>query len=121
MSIDKYWSRGIIDWTIHITHSTLYSSLPSAQATAAYHQLSNYRRRIKTEEKAKVVATVWGTELIQFHAELAIFHKDDLKKRMNRTLATWRNGCLGKMDDHPVHTLPKWMYPKNVCSNHPCY
>ena len=28
--------------------------------------------RIKTEEKAKVVAVVWGTELIQFLAALAI-------------------------------------------------
>ena len=26
----------------------------------------------QTEEKAKVVATVWGTELIQFHAALQI-------------------------------------------------
>ena len=29
-----------------------------------------HRRRIKTEEKAKVVAAVWGTELIQFFATL---------------------------------------------------
>ena len=25
-----------------------------------------HRRRIKTEEKAKIVAAVWGTEFIQF-------------------------------------------------------
>ena len=31
-----------------------------------------HRRRIKTEEKSKVVAAVWGTELIQFLASLAI-------------------------------------------------
>ena len=31
----------------------------------------NHRKRIKTEEKAKVVAAVWGTELIQFLAALA--------------------------------------------------
>ena len=35
-------------------------------------------RRIKTEEKAMVLAAVWGTELIQFLAALAI-----LKKGMN--------------------------------------
>ena len=39
------------------------------------------RRRIKTEEKEKVVAAAWGTELIQFYAALAILHQDDLKKR----------------------------------------
>ena len=65
-----------------------------------------HRRRIKTEEKAKVVADVQGTELIQFLAALAIFHQDDLKKRMNRITATWRNGCFGKMDDYLVHTIP---------------
>ena len=34
----------------------------------------DHRRRIKTEEKAKVVAGVWGTEFIQFHAALAILY-----------------------------------------------
>ena len=33
--------------------------------------------------KAKVVIAVWGTELIQFLAVLAIFHQDDLKNRMH--------------------------------------
>ena len=33
---------------------------------------AKHRRRIKTEEKAKVVAAVWGTELIQFLAALAV-------------------------------------------------
>ena len=32
----------------------------------------NYKRRIKTEEKAKDVAAAWGTEFIQFLAALAI-------------------------------------------------
>ena len=36
-----------------------------------------YRRRIKTKEKAKVVASVWGEEFIQFLAVLAILHWDD--------------------------------------------
>ena len=33
-----------------------------------------HRRRIKTEEKAKVVASVWGEEFIQFIATLAVLH-----------------------------------------------
>ena len=76
----------------------------------------------------KVVTTVWGTELIQFFAALAtcIFHQDDSKKRMDRMTASWRNGCLGKMDDHLVHTIyktttvPKWMFSEIFSSNHPC-
>ena len=39
-----------------------------------------HRRRINTDEKAKVVAAAWGIELIQFIAALAVFHQDDLKK-----------------------------------------
>ena len=46
---------------------------------------AGHRRRIKTEEKAKVVAVVWGTEVIQFLASLASLHHDDLKKKMNST------------------------------------
>ena len=34
----------------------------------------SHRRMIKTEEKAKVVASVWGTEFIQFLAMLTILH-----------------------------------------------
>ena len=84
----------------------------------------DHRRRIKTEEKAKVVAGVWGTKFIKFLAALAIFHQDDLKKRVNRITATWRNGCFGKMDDHPVpHTKPppyqNGYSPKNFCTNLP--
>ena len=44
-----------------------------------------HRRRIKTEEKAKVAAAAWGTELIKFFAALAILHQDDLMNRMNST------------------------------------
>ena len=29
-----------------------------------------------------------------------------MKKRVNRRMATWRNGCFEKIDDHPVHTIP---------------
>ena len=47
--------------------------------------LQYHRRRINTEEKATVVAAVWGTECIQFLAALAILHQDELKKRMNCT------------------------------------
>ena len=43
------------------------------------------RRRIKTEEKTKVVAAVWGTECIQFFATLAVLPGKILNKRMNFT------------------------------------
>ena len=74
----------------------------------------DHRRRTKTEEKAKVVAAVWGTEMMQFLAALAILHQDALKKGINRITATWWNGCFEKriFQFIPYHstTLPKWMF-----------
>ena len=45
----------------------------------------HHRRKIKTEEKAKVVAADYGAKLIQFLAALAILHQDDLKNGMKCT------------------------------------
>ena len=42
-----------------------------------------HRRRIKTEEKAKIVASVWGEDFIKFLAALAVLPKTILKNRMN--------------------------------------
>ena len=76
----------------------------------------SYRRRINTEEKATAVR---GTKLIQFLAALAILHKDDWKKRMNRKmehLAEWM--LRKKMDNLPCsshHTKPP--PTQNGCSS----
>ena len=40
-----------------------------------------HRRRIQTEETAKAVSAVWGTEVIQFLAELAIFHQENFEQQ----------------------------------------
>ena len=42
---------------------------------------NNHRRRIELEDKAKVVASVWGTQFIQFLAALAILPWSIEKKR----------------------------------------
>ena len=55
-----------------------------------------------------------GPELIKFLAALAIFHQDDLMKKMNKITFTGRNGCFYKMDDQPVHTTPNHHAPKVV-------
>ena len=49
------------------------------------------------EEKAKVIAAVWGSELIQFYAALDIFHQDD--------------GCNGWIEERTLggmNALEKW-------------
>ena len=46
-----------------------------------------HRRRIYTEEKAKVVAVVWGREFMKFLSALAILHQDDLKNRTNSSFS----------------------------------
>ena len=47
------------------------------RSTGTVH--TKHRRRIYTEDKAKVVAAVWGTEFIQFLAALAVLHQDGMK------------------------------------------
>ena len=47
----------------------------------------NYRRRIKTEETAKVVAAVWREEFIKFLAALAILPRTILKNRINSSFS----------------------------------
>ena len=51
---------------------------PPCQSTAAgqfvpWSQGPAHRRRIESEDKAKVVASVWGAECVQFLAALAVF------------------------------------------------
>ena len=64
--------------------------------TELYLLGSTHRRRIKTEEKAKVVAAAWEAELPQFLTAQAIFslgryeewvelHQDEMKNRTNCT------------------------------------
>ena len=43
--------------------------------------MQHRRKRIMTEENVKVVAPVWGAELIQFLAALAIFLPDDFEEK----------------------------------------
>ena len=68
-------------------------------------------KKNQTEEKTKVVAAGWGKEVIQLHGAIQIQHQD-VKKWMISKTATWRNGCFGKMDDHPFHTTPNDHPPK---------
>ena len=50
---------------------------------------------------AKVVATVWRTEFIQFLAALAILHQDYLKNRMNSFFSSYHPGAT-----HPfIHSI----------------
>ena len=53
-----------------------------------------HRRRIKTEEKAEVIAAVWGTDLIPFLAALTILHQDDLKKEVNSSYSSYCHGAI---------------------------
>ena len=62
------------------------------QVWIIFPRLESYKIRINTVKKAKVVTAVWGTNLIQILAALAIFDQDDMKKNVNRITATWWNG-----------------------------
>ena len=59
------------------------------------------RRRIKTEAKAKVVASVWGEESIQFLAAVAFFALDDLNY-MYVLVGPIASGWFEKRWIHPI-------------------
>ena len=71
---------GLVDRGTMSSYSSLLHHLPLFKMLT---KTDPYRRRIKTEKKAKIVAAVLGTELIQFLAALAILHLDYLEKGMN--------------------------------------
>ena len=79
----------------HVAHkgavaTNLSRELQFKIATGLHH-VAHYgaqRRRIYTEQKAKVVDTAWRTDLIQFLAALAILHQDDLKNRMHSSFSS---------------------------------
>ena len=48
---------------------------------------NSHRRRMETEEKSKVVASVWGADFIQFLAALAVLPRWIWKKRISSTFA----------------------------------
>ena len=51
--------------------------------TLICEEWGRHRRRIKTEEKAKVVASVWGQEFIKFLAALAVLPRTILNNNNN--------------------------------------
>ena len=55
---------------------------------ALLHKGQGHRRRMETEEKAKVLASVWGTEFIKFVATLAILPRSIWKNRTNSTVSS---------------------------------
>ena len=61
---------------IHSMYKQQYNSLYSS---ILHTRMLWHRRRIYAEEKAKVVAGVWGTDFIPYLAALAILQQDDLK------------------------------------------
>ena len=66
-------------YSISIISAVVYNSFILQERLYHLKCTVDYVNRggIKTEEKAKVVAAVWGTYLIQLLAELDIFHQPD--------------------------------------------
>ena len=53
-----------------------------------------HRRRMETEGKAKVVASVWWAKFVQFFAALAVLPRSIWKKRFNSSSLFGRNGLI---------------------------
>ena len=80
-----------------------------------------HRRRIYTEEKAKVVAAVWGAELIKFRFRARMIGRNGLIEKFT----FGGMDASEQLDDIPVHTTPNHHPPKmdvlpKLFFNHPC-
>ena len=51
--------------------------------TSFRNESAIHRRRMEREAKAKVNASVWGAEFVQFLATLAVLPQSIYKKRLN--------------------------------------
>ena len=70
------------------------SNSSSEREVTATEERTRHSRRIYTEQKAKVVVAVLGTECIQILVALAILHQDDLKNRMNSSFSLYHPGAI---------------------------
>ena len=59
-----------------------------------HYSIDTHRSRIKIEEKAKVVAAVWGQNQFISPCLATLLQQDDLKNRMNCTGMIWRIGWI---------------------------
>ena len=66
---------------------------PTSGCKFMFWNLFTHRRSIKTDEKAKVVAFVWGEEFIKFLAALAILPRTIWKNRMNSSFSFKSSWC----------------------------
>ena len=62
------------------------------EAEESFFMCQTHRRRIETEGKAKVVASVWGAEFVQFLAALVVLPWSTWKKRLNSARLFGKNG-----------------------------
>ena len=78
-------------------------------------QLGNPRRWIEREAKAKVVASVWGADFVQFLAALAVLPWSTWKDRMSSTVSDKMrlNGYIEQYlpPKQTQRSLPLLLYP----------
>ena len=81
---------------------------PVIPVTLGERRKNLHRIRIREMGRQRSSLLVGGRHAAQYSHQ----RQDDLKKRMNRIMDTWWNGCFGKTDDHLVHTTPNHHPPK---------
>ena len=72
----------------------MFGSLRDISKNKEHSDGINHRRRINTEEKAKVIATVWEAAFIQFLVALAILPGEILKNRMYSSFFSNHPGAI---------------------------
>ena len=103
-----YWINNVDQsWESHHTDCLLAGIAEPKHNYRLIKFGSRYRRRINTEEKAKVAAAVGLAELIKFLAARAILPRTTLKNRTNSTSSFNSSWCSSSYSSNrPCKTAP---------------
>ena len=75
---------GLVEGNMTVGSNSSWTTERKKEGSLAHVSVAMYhRRRTKTEEKADLVASVWGKEFIQFLAALPVLPRKIYNKRMN--------------------------------------
>ena len=78
-----------------------------------------HRRRIKTEEKAKVVTAVWGTELIQIYCRASYFAQGLFEQRDHFILFFISLWCISPYSLYKDHIFWRFIFQDERHHNGP--
>ena len=105
---------------VHSKHNIKKTVHPcSPHQKHSFYNIGTHRRRIKTEEKAKVVTAVWGTELIQIYCRASYFAQGLFEQRDHFILFFISLWCISPYSLYQDHIFWRFIFQDERHHNGP--